>query len=77
LLGGKAKRLAGEYRFRGDRLLMRAGEVGRWVDMQYRYRRVKVDPGEMGAASGDYDTISLGKGLGPDLAGDYNNARFE
>ncbi len=77
LLGGKAKRSIGEYRFRGDRLLMRAGEVGRWTDMQYRYRRVSVDPSEPGSPAGDYDAIVLDSGLGKDLEGEYTNARFQ
>jgi hypothetical protein len=77
LLGGKPKHLAGEFRLRGDRLLMRTGEVGRWADMQFKYRRVKVDVDEMGAPAADYDLITLNKALGTDLAGDYNNARFQ
>ncbi len=77
LLNGKPKRLAGEYRFRGERLFMRVGAVGRWVDMQYQRRRVRVDREEMGAPSGDYDLITLGGKLNPALGGDYNNARFD
>jgi hypothetical protein len=77
LIGGKGKRLGGEYRFRGERLLMRAGEVGRWADVQYRFKRVKVDAGAMGSPLADYDLITVNAALGKDLAGDYNNARFE
>lgn len=77
LIGGKNKRLGGEYRFRGERLLMRAGEVGRWADVQFRYKRVKVDPGAMGTPLADYELITINGALGKDLAGDYNNARFE
>ncbi len=77
LLGGKERRMVGEYRFRGDRLLMRTGEVGRWTDMQYKFRRVAVDQTEPGAPSGDYDAITLNEGLGKDVAGEYTNARFQ
>jgi hypothetical protein len=77
LLGGKTKRAAGEYRFRGERLLMRLGEAGRWADVQYRWRRVKTDATEMGAPAADYDEIELNDAVSADLAGLYNNARFE
>lgn len=76
LLGGKPKRLAGEYRFQEDRLLMRQGEVGRWSDMRIEMRRVRIDPAEPGAPKGDYDVLTLGRALGQALAGEYNNARF-
>ncbi|MBN1962479.1 MAG: hypothetical protein JW841_16210 [Deltaproteobacteria bacterium] len=77
LLGGKSKRLTGEYRFRGKKLFMRKGSVGRWQAIGYKRRRVKIDPEEMGAPKDDYDIISLGKGLGKEIAGEYNNARFQ
>jgi hypothetical protein len=77
LLGGRGKRLSGEYRFRGGRLLMRQGEAGRWTDMGYRLERVHVDPEELGVPRADYRVLHLGEALGVDLAGDYNDARFE
>jgi len=76
LLGGRAQHKSGEYRFRGDRLLMRVGEAGRWADMRLRWRRVAVDGRAMGAALGDYDTLWLADLLGAPLGGEYNNARF-
>lgn len=76
LLGGRRQRLAGEYRFRGDRLLMRKGAAGRWSDMRFKLRRVRVDPNAIGAPSGAYDVISLNTSLGKKLGGSYNNAEF-
>lgn len=77
VLGGPTVRRAGEYRFRGNRLLMRQGETGRWADMRLNYRRVIVDPDAIGAPLGDYDVISFGgKALGSTIAGEYNNAVF-
>ncbi len=76
LLGGKSRRNSGEYRFRGNRLLMREGEVGRWSDMQFKHEHVAVDTTELGAPLGDYDKVRLGTALGNAIAGDYNNAQF-
>lgn len=76
LLDGKKARVTGEYRFRGDRLLMRIGETGRWADMRFEYARKKVDPREIGAPQGDYDTISLNDALKGRIGGTYNNAEF-
>ncbi len=76
LLGGRPKKSTGEYRFRGNRLLMREGEAGRWSDMQWKVERVRIDPDEIGAPLGDYDRIKLGTALGDEMAGDYTNAAF-
>lgn len=76
LLGGKPDKGSGEFRFRGNRLLMRKGEVGRWADMRLRIRRIKVDPDEMGAPLGDYTVIEINRALGDKLAGPYNDAEF-
>jgi hypothetical protein len=37
---------------------------------------VPVDPNDLGAPKGDYDVLTLGEGLGKELAGRYNNALF-
>jgi hypothetical protein len=76
LLGGKSERMAGEYRFRGNRLLMRRGETGRWSDMGFSYEYVKVDPDDIGRPLGNYDLIKLNTALGDKIANDYNNAEF-
>lgn len=76
LLAGKKERFMGEYRFRGDRLLMRRGETGRWADMRFKYKRVEVDPTEPGAPKGNYDLISLNEALEEGVQGEYNNAEF-
>jgi hypothetical protein len=76
LLEGKKQKLAGEYRFRGDRLLMRKGETGRWADMRFKYKRVPVDPTDPGAPKGDYDLIQLNEALEEKMKGEYNNAEF-
>jgi hypothetical protein len=76
LLGGKSERMAGEYRFRGNRLLMRRGETGRWADVGFSYERVQIDPNDIGAPLGDYDLIKINTALGDKIASDYNNAEF-
>lgn len=76
IIDNKKERLAGEYRFRGDRLLMRRGETGRWADMRFAYRRVAVDPSEPGAPKHDYDSISLNEAVEDKVKGEYNNADF-
>lgn len=76
LMGGRPQKAAGEYRFRGNRLLMRKGEVGRWSDVRFKIRKIKVDPDEMGAPLGDYVVIEINRALGKDMAGEYNNAEF-
>lgn len=76
LLEGRKARITGEYRFRGNRLLMRVGETGRWADMRFKYQRKKVDPTVIGAPQGDYDTIFLNDSLKGKVGGTYNNAEF-
>ncbi|MBI5511508.1 MAG: hypothetical protein HY903_22355 [Deltaproteobacteria bacterium] len=76
MLGGKSSRVTGEYRFRGDRLLMRKGETGRWADVNFKHKHVKVDPSDIGAPLGDYDVVAINSALGEDFAGEYNNAAF-
>jgi hypothetical protein len=76
MLGGKSEKISGEYRFRGDRLLMRRGETGRWADVNYKYKRVVADPNDIGAPLGDYDVISINQALGEKFAAEYNNAEF-
>lgn len=76
LLEGTKERVTGEYRFRGNRLLMRIGETGRWADMRFKYDRKKVDPDEIGAPIGDYDMIFLNEALKNRVGGQYNNAEF-
>ena len=76
LLGGKRERVAGEYRFRGDRLLMRRGGAGRWADMRFSRRPINIDPMQPGAPLGDYVVIEINGALGEGLAGEYNDARF-
>jgi hypothetical protein len=76
IIDGKKERLGGEYRFRGDRLLMRRGETGRWADMRFAYKRVAVDPSEPGAPKHDYDLISLNEAVEDKVKGEYNNADF-
>jgi hypothetical protein len=73
---GKRKTLEGTYRIKGGHLQMRLGADGRFVDMGLKIRRTPVDPGDMGAPKGDYDVLTLGEGLGKELAGQYNNALF-
>ncbi len=75
LLEGRKARVTGEYRFRGNRLLMRVGETGRWADMRFEYGRKKVDS-QIGAPQGDYDTIFLNDSLKGKVGGSYNNAEF-
>lgn len=76
LLGGKNRRVTGEYRFRNNRLLMREGEAGRWADMQFNWQRIAIDKDDQGVPLSDYDKILLGKALGEELGGAYNNAQF-
>jgi len=76
LMGGKKRRVTGEYRFRGNRLLMRKGETGRWADMRFKNVRVEVDPDDIGAPTGDYNTIWLNTAMGNPVSGEYNNAEF-
>lgn len=76
LMDDKKERLQGEYRFRGDRLLMRRGETGRWADMRFTYKRVAVDPNEPGAPKHDYDLIGLNEAIEDKVSGEYNNADF-
>jgi hypothetical protein len=76
MLGGKSEKVNGEYRFRGDRLLMRRGETGRWADVNFKYKRVVADPNDIGAPLGDYDVVNLNDALGEKFAGEYNNAEF-
>jgi len=76
MLGGRSERLSGEYRFRGNRLLMRRGETGRWADMGFKHERIEVDPDEIGAPLGDYDVLHLNRALDAKLKGEYNNAEF-
>lgn len=76
LMGGKSRRMNGEYRFRGDRLLMRRGETGRWSDMQFKIRDVEVNPDDAGAPNGNYTVLDFNDALGPIFAGEYNNAEF-
>lgn len=76
LLEGRRAKLSGEYRFRGNRLLMRKGETGRWSDMRFKYERTKVDPTAIGAPMGDYDRISVNGAVDDRIAGHYNNAEF-
>lgn len=75
ILGGKSRRLSGEYRFRGKRLLMRKGETGRWADVRFKHSLVKVDP-EQDPIEGDYEVISFNAAVNERLSGDYNNAEF-
>jgi len=76
MLGGKSEKVTGEYRFRGDRLLMRRGETGRWGDVNYKYKRINVDTADIGAPLGDYDVVSINDVLGDKFGGEYNNAQF-
>lgn len=76
LMGGRPKKMKGEYRFRGNRLLLRKGETGRWGDVRFKYRTIEIDREDMGAIEGDYQVISFNNALGPEFAGEYNNAEF-
>ena len=76
LLGGTGDSLHGEYRFRGDRLLMRRGEAGRWRDVSLLYRRVKVDPGAYSGPTSDYDRLTINGAVGPKMVGNYDNAQL-
>lgn len=76
LMDQKKEKLVGEYRFRGDRLLMRRGETGRWADMRFSYKRVAVDTEELGAPKHDYDLIALNEAIEDKVKGEYNNADF-
>lgn len=76
LMGGKKKRVVGEYRFRGNRLLLRKGRKGRWADIRLRLRQVEVDPEDPNAPLDDYVVITLNKALGRNLKGSYNDAHF-
>ena len=76
LLGGAQRHLRGTYRLHGGHLQMRLGSSGRWVAMNMQVERVTIDQEDLGAPRGDYDSLSLGNGLGPDLAASYNNAQF-
>ncbi|MBC7793748.1 MAG: hypothetical protein H7Z43_08570 [Clostridia bacterium] len=76
LIDQKKAKLVGEYRFRGDRLLMRRGETGRWSDMRFVYKRIGVDPDEPGAPKQDYDLIALNDAIEDNVRGEYNNADF-
>ena len=76
MLGGTKQRASGEYRFRGSRLFMRKGEMGRWSDMGFRFERVSVDPMELGSPRGNYSRFELNSALGDLLGDSYNNAEF-
>ncbi|MEZ4270094.1 MAG: hypothetical protein R3C68_01225 [Myxococcota bacterium] len=76
LMGGEPKNLNGEYRFRGNRLLMRKGETGRWSDMRHKYKTVHIDPEARSNIEGDYAVITINASLGPLVGGEYNNAQF-
>jgi hypothetical protein len=76
MMNGRSQRLFGEYRFRGNRLLMRKGETGRWADVQFKYEQIPVgDDG--GAPKADYEVISISPIIDKVLGGKYNNAEFE
>jgi hypothetical protein len=77
LMGGRPRKLTGEYRFRGKRLLMREGEVGRWSDVQLKVERVVVDRDDTGAPAGDYDKLVLKGPIEASVLGDYDNAQFD
>ena len=77
LLGNKKAAEDGEYRFRGNRLLMRKGTQGRFADMAFKYQRVRVDTEAIDAPSGDYDRITVNRALGDEFEGSYNNAQFK
>lgn len=76
LVDQKKEKLTGEYRFRGDRLLMRRGEAGRWNDMRFTYKRVAVDPNDYSSPKHDYDLFALNEAMEEKIAGEYNNADF-
>ena len=76
LMGGRKKRLSGEYRFRGNRLLMRKGETGRWADVRFKHRAIEVTPDDIGAPRGDYEVINLNAAIDDAMAAEYNNAEF-
>ncbi len=76
ILGGKNEKMAGEYRFRGNRLLMRRGETGRWADVNIKSHRVVIEPNDIGAPKSDYDVIELNDLMGESFGGEYNNAEF-
>ena len=76
LLGGTQKVQTGTYRLSGTHLQMRLGRTGAWIGMHLVRGHVVIDADELGAPRGDYDTLSLSDGLGTELAGTYNNARF-
>ncbi len=77
LMSGKPQRLFGEYRFRGNRLLMRKGETGRWADVMFKHQQIEVKPDDIGAPKSDYEVISIAPTIDGVLGGDYNNAEFE
>jgi hypothetical protein len=76
LQGAAAAPLAGTYRFVRGRLFMRLGAQGKWLRVQVQRRRVAIDPTDLGAPAGDYDTLRLSGGLPAVLVGTYNNAQF-
>lgn len=76
LLGGSSKEVSGTYKFHNQKLLMRKGTTGRWLDAGVHLRHVTIDQEDLGAPRGDYDTIKLNKVLGDDVGGEYNNAQF-
>ena len=76
LVGGASQEVTGTYKFHNQRLLMRKGSSGRWLDAGVHLRHVVVDQEDLGAPRYDYDTIKLNKVLGDDVGGEYNNARF-
>lgn len=76
LLGGTTREISGEYRFRGNRLLMRLKPNGRWTDMRFKHVRKKIDPDAIGAPLRDYHLLTLNDALGSELGGQYNNAEF-
>ncbi|MCK5690121.1 hypothetical protein KAI87_12665 [Myxococcota bacterium] len=74
--GSRPRSRWGEYRFRGSQLLMREGASGRWSNMGFKSRTVKVNPEDDGSPSWDYQVIELGR-LIKTVEGEYNNAVFE
>lgn len=76
LMGGKSRKMSGEYRFRGNRLLMRKGETGRWSDMRFKWEDKKAAPNDPTSPLNDYRVLTFNDALGALLAGEYNNGKF-
>ncbi len=76
LAGGPNVTLSGTYGIKNRKLWMRKGLRGGVMYVTCKRKRITIDPSEMGAPAADYDQLTLGGELLPELQGSYDNAYF-